>query len=241
MPVKLLHVLEKDDSGQDLTRIERAVGALLPDPSAQAEILLAHGPVPKTIARVAAEQAAAVIVVGAARFNDLGDYVLGTAVDNLIRQSHSPVLVAKRRPREPYGRILCAVDMCEPAGHALRTALRLFPKAEIVALHAYHVGFEGWQRDAYVKQETEAEARRDLDAFLAGLGLAQGDRDRLEARIGYGNPQDVIGDEIERMEPDLLVLGTHGGGGFRQATIGSTASAVLEWAKPDTLVVPPPR
>lgn len=242
MPVKLLHVLEKGDSDtRDLGRTEQAVRALLPDPAAEVEIILAKGPAPKTIARVAAEQSAALVAVGAARFNDLGDYVLGTAVDNLIRQSPSPVLVVKRRPRAPYRDVLCAVDLSDCAAHALRCALKLLPECRVIALHAYHVGFEGWQRDAYVKEETKADAARNLDEFLAGLDLAPGDRDRVEARIGYGNPEEVIGDEIERNEPDLLVLGTHGRGGFRQATLGSTASAILEWARPDTLVVPPGR
>ena len=240
LPVTLLHVLgEAQDSPDAREKARKAARAVLPDPAAEAEIVIAEGSAPEVIAETAAERKAELVLTGASRFNSLGDYVLGTAVDNLVRRSRVPVLVAKHRPHAPYGRIVCAVDCSEHSARALAVALRLFPGREISAVYAYHVGYEGWQRDAYVYDETRASAEKAMAEFIAGLPVAGADRERVRASVGYGDVSEVLASEIAAKDPDLLVLGTHGASGFRHATLGSTAAWLLNWAEPDTLVVPP--
>ena len=90
-----------------------------------------------------------------------------------------------------------------------------------------------------MREEIEADAERKFEAFLADLPLSDRDRQRLEHRTGYGDIADVLRKELDSGAVDLVVFGTHGMGGFRQATIGSIASSLLEWVEPDTLVVPP--
>jgi len=51
----------------------------------------------------------------------------------------------------------------------------------------------------------------------------------------------VIHEALARDNPDLLVLGTTGSSGFRHATLGSQANAMLAGAAIDTLMVPKPR
>jgi nucleotide-binding universal stress UspA family protein len=240
LPVTVLHVVEEgENAGGEPGRVEEAVRAVLPDPAADVTILIAEGSPAQTIADITNERQDAFVVVGVSRFNSLGDYVMGTSADNLIRRSNVPVLVAKHRPHAPYGRILCGVDCSQPAAHALATALRLFPDQEIAAVHAYHVGFEGWQRDEYVYKETLATAEKKLAEFVAALPVSEADRKRVRASVRYGDVGEVLAEEIEREKPDLLVLGTQGAGGFKHAALGSTAASLLAWVEPDTLVVPP--
>lgn len=239
--VAVVHVVEDAArAGGDPAALQGAVRLALPDPAADIAIIVESGPAPETIAAVARARDAAIIVTGVARFNGLGDYLLGTAVDRLIRHSRRPVLVAKQRPHAPYRRIVCAVDFSAHSGHALRMALRLFPHCRVRALHAYHVAFEGWQKDAYVREEAAATAQRDFDRFLEGLDLPAQDRERLETRVAYGDPAPALRAETEGGDTDLVVLGTHGMGGVRQATMGSTASSLMHGVTPDTLVIPPP-
>lgn len=240
LPVTVLHVLEEGkDAVEERARVEEAVRDVLPDRDASVTIEIAEGPAAQTIAEIANGREDAFVVIGVSRFNSLGDYVLGTTADNLIHRSNVPVLVAKHRPHAPYGRILCGVDCSAPAAHALATALRLFPDQEIAAVHAYHVGFEGWQRDAYVYEETLAAAEKELAEFVAALPVPEADRKRVRASVRYGDVGEVLANEIERERPDLLVLGTQGAGGFKHAALGSTAASLLAWVEPDTLVVPP--
>lgn len=238
LPVAVLHVTEAKAAGER-DSVEAAVRAVLPSPDTKATILVARGSPAQTIADVANERRVPFVVIGVSRFNSLGDYLLGTSADNLIRRSAVPVLVAKHRPHAPYKRILCGVDCSQPAAHALATALRLFPDQEILAVHAYHVGFEGWQRDEYVYKETLATAENRLAEFVAALPVPDEDRQRVRASVRYGDVGEVLAKEFKRETPDLLVLGTQGAGAIKRAALGSTAASLLTWAEPDTLVVPP--
>lgn len=239
LPVEVVHVREKGMGDVEGSGLREAIRSVLPDPNADCAILTLTGPVPTVIAKAAEERAAAIIVTGVARFNSFGDYVLGTAVDKILRHAKAPVLIVKHRPHKPYRRVLCAVDFSRHSGYALRTALKLFPASEVVALHAYHVPFEGWIKGAQVRKEVEEEAQTSFERFLADLPLLNNERQRLEHRTGYGDVGEVLRKEVDRHKPDLVVFGTHGMGGIRQAMIGSIASSLLEWVIPDTMVVPP--
>lgn len=239
LPVRVIHVQESKASQEKGRDLAAAVRSVLPDPDADVDILTPTGRVSRTIADAARAQNAALLVTGVARYNNVGDYVLGNAVEKIIGQAPAPVLVVKQRPHGQYERLLCAVDFSDHSGQALAAALRLFPDRQVIVLHAFHVPFESWQKDAHVREEAEANARRKFDAFLASLSLSEQEQQRLIVRLGYGNVGDVLQDEIDRSGADLVVFGTHGMGGFRQATVGSTASRLLQNLRPDALIVPP--
>ncbi len=238
LPVTVLHVAEREQDCDVRMDLQSAVRLVLPTPDDDVGILTLTGPVPRTIAETASDQNAVLLVTGVARLNSLSDYILGTAVDKIIRYSKVPVLVVKHRPHRAYGRIVCAVDFSPHSGGALCAALRLFPQAELIALHAYHVPYESWQKDAYVREETERDARKNFEGFIANLPVADGDRERIKTHLEYGGVGEVLQNEIARVDPDLVVFGTHGMGGFRQATLGSIASSLLQCTVPDALIVP---
>ena len=223
----------------DQEKLREMVRSVLPDPDADIDILLPSGSAPETIAKVADELNPLFIVMGVARYNSVGDYFLGTAVDHVVRRAKVPVLIVKHRPHKPYRRILCAVDFSAHSAKALQTALRLFPQAKVIAIHAYHVPFESWNKADYVREEVAATALKDFEAFLMDLPISDKERERLDYRTGYGDVGSVLKNEMDNEEIDLVVFGTHGMGGFRQATLGSVASSLVQWVVPDTLVVPP--
>ena len=223
----------------DQGKLREMVRSVLPDPNADIDIVLPSGSAPETIAKVADELNPLFIVMGVARYNSVGDYFLGTAVDHVVRRAKVPVLIVKQRPHKPYRRILSAVDFSAHSAKALLAALRLFPQAQVIALHAYHVPFESWNKADYVREEVAATALKDLEAFLRDLSISDQDWERLEYRTGYGDVGSVLKNATDSEEIDLAVFGTHGMGGFRHATLGSVASSLLQCVVPDTLVVPP--
>jgi nucleotide-binding universal stress UspA family protein len=233
----VLHVVERKESldieerERLLDLIEQEFGAT----QANSDIVLEHGSVTSTIARVAEERRCSVVITGVARFNSPGDYVLGTAVDYIVRKSPVPVLVVKRRPRKPYARLLVATDLSSSSMHALVTAAELFPGANIRLIHVYHSSY-----GAFIAPDTTAkfigdEARQTMRDFLDKVPPSV--RHRLEFAVVEGHLAAVIEDEIRSWRADLLVLGSHGRSGFAQATIGSQAADLLEYEPCDVLVV----
>lgn len=234
--VKVVHVISPEVSAaQDIDCTEAKVRSTFSDPDADVEILLVQGSPPKAIAQAAQSAEAALIVAGPARFNQLGDYFLGTAIDYLIRHSRIPVLVVKQRPHRPYERMLVPSDFSVPSENALKTAAQLFPEASIDLVHAFHVPFEGFQKSDVAKEQSREQSEYELKQFLSGFDLPKA----VQGHLGYGGTEKVVMDALDELDPDLVVLGTHGSSRFRHATLGSTANLLLDRVHPDTLVVPP--
>ena len=236
--LKVVHVLDaapKGKIGAELT--EDAVRATLPDPEVDADILLCTGSPPKTIAETAEDMGSSLIVTGVARFNNLRDFILGTAVDYIVRNAQVPVLVVKQRPRGPYRSVLVATDLSDTSRAALIHAASLFPHAALHLVNAAQLPFETWIDSDKARVELQADARHNLDRFLSHPDIAPEVRERVQVRIGYGEVASVIDTTLAATGADLLVLGTVGTGGLRQATIGSTAASLLTWVPVDTLMV----
>jgi nucleotide-binding universal stress UspA family protein len=203
-------------------------------------LVISKGSPPKIIAHTAAAEESDLIVVGAARHNNLSDFFLGTAVDHLIHHATTPVLVVKERPFGHYKNIVVAVDFSDFSANALLTALKLFPGANIQLVHAYHVAYEAWLNSDGVVEEMHAEAKKEMRHFMESLDLPEADRDRVSLQLVEGNLHQSIYRILDTGDVDLLVLGTHGHSGFVKATIGSRASEMLKWSPVDVLMVGKP-
>lgn len=230
----IAHVLEKSTKG-DEAGISDRLRAELPDAARHAELVVRKGSAPKVLGAIAAERASDLIVTGVARYNSIGDYFLGTAVDHIIRNADQPVLIARRRAVAPYGHLLVATDLSDCSRAALLAAAALFPDAAIRMVHAFHVPYEGWLKSDDIKADVRAEAQDELDAFLASIDAPV--RSRLDAYVVEGEISSVVIQELSRTNADLLVLGTHGRSGFAHATIGSHAEALLAAVNVDVLMV----
>ena len=234
----VLHALDSGSRlGADLELAQHAIRGALSDPNADADIVPAIGPAPTVIAEAAASADCGLIVTGVARFNHVGDYFIGTAVDHIVRHATVPVLVVKQRPHEPYTSILVATDYSSCSIEALLTAARLFPEASLHLIHAYHVPYEGWLRSDEVKQDVTREAQAELDAFVAGPAIPDTVRARISARLGYGESHTVVWNAADEVGANLVVLGTHGRSGFIPTVIGSMAESLLRCVPHDTLMV----
>jgi nucleotide-binding universal stress UspA family protein len=216
---------------------DQALRAALPDPQADVTVVPAFGQAPTVIAETAASAGCGLIVTGVARFNHVGDFLVGTAVEHVVRHATMPVLVVKQRPHTPYNSILVATDYSNCSRQALLVAAKMFPDAVLHLVHAYHVPYAGWLRSDEIKQEITDAAKRELDAFLHDLAIPDTVRQRLRTHLSYGSSDDAILHAAETLGVNLLVLGTHGRSGFVAATVGSMAEAILRCAAHDTLMV----
>lgn len=221
---------------ESLDRQMRAATGLVPD-GGSISFVYPSGSPPKAIAKACETCSGNILVLGPARYNALGDFFLGTAVDYILRNTTRPVLVVKNRANADYREIIAGTDFSPGSANAILTAARMFPDAKVHIVNAWHVPFQAFNKDAYVADEVEREHRRRMDEFLKGLASR-------EERLAYATSELVRGSVIDALrkglEPNsgaLVVLGSHGESGFKQATIGSVTSDLLRYLDTDTLVV----
>lgn len=234
----VLHALDAENVlKSDQPRIEREIRNALVKPDADVDILPAIGPAPSTICSAAESAGCRLIVTGVARMNHIGDYFIGTAVDHVIRNAAMPVLVVKQRPHYAYRSILVATDCSPCSREALLAAAALFPDARLHVVHAFHVAYEAWLRSDETRDEVAVAAHESLTEFIADPAISDTLRKRIELHLDYGDVNQVICAAAEKLDTDLIVLGTHGRSGFVRAMIGSRAEELLRCVSVDTLLV----
>lgn len=134
---------------------------------------------------------------------------LGSTADWLLRQPSSPLLVA--RDPGPVRKVLVATDGSPHARRALHT-LATLPWLDDVAVHVMTVAERRFESDDALKSAADG---------LAGTGA-----NLIDSVVRQGRPTRAIVNEIEDVEPDLIVMGARGHGGLRRVVIGSTTAAI---------------
>lgn len=235
----IVHALDDKSSLSRQKQTERArreLGRITAQLDIPFDTVLEFGSAPEMVADVAQQRGSALIVVGAARYNHVSDYFLGTAVDYLVRDARVPVLVVKERPLAAYDGLIAGTDFSARSKDALFMAMRLFAGLPATLVHAFGSPFaERIGREASLEYGTR-RAESAMDEFLAQPDLAPL-RGRLDARCIESGPAHAIATVSERYRHPLAVLGSHGWGPLAQAVLGSRASELLTDIPHDILIV----
>jgi nucleotide-binding universal stress UspA family protein len=132
-------------------------------------------------------------------------------------------------------------DVSANALHAARSIGLLGNGATLVhaftALAKGKMSVAGVDRDR-IADYIEGERRQfsnELAAFLIANDL-QGSQWRLH--VENGSPMEIISRAVTDIEPDLMVMGTHGRSRLIKALIGSTTEEALRSLNVDILVIP---
>lgn len=201
-----------------------------------------------TIIHVAEEETADLVVMGEHRKRLLLDMFVGTTIERVMRRGRWPVLMVNRPAERPYRRVLAAVDMSEPAAHALRAAVRLgfAGRGELTVFHAFQQPGRGNMMLADLSKEaieghvaaTAAQTRAELSRYLRELDLGLGSQ-LPPVVLEEGAPAEALRRAVDRLSPDLVVIGTRGHGALGRLVLGSTAEEALRTLDCDVLAVPP--
>jgi len=232
---------------QALASAEASMARLLPSlplaAGTRLESRVLSGTVPATLAEYAAESGAGLLVVATHGRTGLSRWLLGSVSERLLRASPCPVLIARGGPAEGelrLRRLLVAVDLSEHSRTALHVAgdiaERLHAELEILYVWAAPFYDAAEHFDAQLFERIRQSARSELDEFVASAQLPAALV--VKASIVSGTPSQRIAECIQANPPDLLVLGSHGHGGFRRLVLGSVAEATVRYAACAALVVP---
>ncbi|AWW74919.1 hypothetical protein CD351_10830 [Erythrobacter sp. KY5] len=220
----------------DLNRKMRLSSGLQPV-AGEVKFLYPSGTPTKAIAISCDKQGVDMLCLGPARYNTLGDYFLGTAVDYILRSTTKPVLVVKLRAHTEYREIVAGTDFSPGSAHAILTAARMFPEVKVHVVNAWQVPFRAFNKDAYAADEVERDHNKKLAEFMAGLAEREGRLADATSEVIQGDACDALRQAIAVNPDALVVVGSHGTSGFKQATIGSVTSELLRYLDADTLVI----
>ena len=144
-------------------------------------------------------------------------------------------------------RILCAVDLSDESRHAIEHAIVIarWYRAGITVLHvcnplvipATDVTLVGGVPPVLTDEEIKDASNEVMACFASASGGHDGVP--LEVLVESGPPARQILARAKSLAPDLIVIGTHGHGGFQHLVLGSVAEKVLRQAACPVLTVPP--
>ena len=137
----------------------------------------------------------------------------------------------------PYRKILCPMDFDENSLQALDKAIEIARHfhATMIVMHVVPMVVEltdiPHSADQYKEAERTARARLGeiLVQKIGGVGY--------ESTIYLGDIVGSILQAVEKFEPDLLVMATHGRGGLAHFFLGSVAEAVVRKASCPVLTI----
>lgn len=140
-------------------------------------------------------------------------------------------------------RILCPVDFSDYSMHAVAHAAALARSydATLLVLHVWPLTpppppYEGLASTAMLMLPDQRKASLGrLNALVASLDRPSS---TVEAILEEGTPATVILDVARAREADLLVVGTHGRGGFDRFVLGSVTEKLLHKSPCPVLTVP---
>lgn len=188
-----------------------------------------------------------IVVMGSRGLGGLSGLVLGSVSSAVVSHASSPVVVVRKdndvTVNNKYGPVVVGVDGSDISRKALEYAFREADArgATLRAVHSWAdaqvqtslVGLAAVQSqlDAMTAQE-----RKILQDELAPMREKYPDV-KVEEVVDRDRPIQVLKDNSD--DAQLLVLGSHGRGGFRGMLLGSTSRALLQYAPCPMMVVRP--
>lgn len=233
--------LEAQVEEDALAEVRRLAESLLGQYQVRPATHVEHGALLSQIDARAAASAADVLVLGARGASFVRHLLLGSTAERMVRRTSRPLLVVKQAPREPYRRLLVAVDFSSASLPACAFARELAPRAELVLLHAFEVPFEARLRSAGVREETlrkyreiaRGQAELALQSFLGSAGLHPG---AVTTLLLHGDPSSHIIELEQKRDCDLVVVGKRGESLVDDFLLGSVTKHVLQESQGDVLV-----
>ena len=148
-------------------------------------------------------------------------------------------LASYRERKEMFETIVWATDGSELADRALPYVKELARAhgARIVAVHANEL-LHG--RFGTPMLRDEDDLRGKIEQQVAEL-RSEGFETELEVATGTADVPELIAQASADVGADLVVVCTHGHGGFKSAVLGSVARGLLHTAACPVLAIPPER
>lgn len=188
------------------------------------------------------EQSVADLVLLAAKGEDfIRNWTIGSTAERLIRMLNCPMLVVKQSTQVRYQRVMIAIDFSDWSRSSIELAQQIAPNARYVLAHVFDIPEEGKLRLAGVSEFDIINYRNDvmqqhhnkLNKIAKACGLSDSQWSPL---VMKGDPSSRLLEAEEEHDIDLIVLGKHGKGWFKEMLLGSTTKHLLTDSNTDLLI-----
>jgi nucleotide-binding universal stress UspA family protein len=202
--------------------------------------IAAHSPA-KGLAELAEDRGVSLIVIGSTHRGPLGQVVLGSTAERLLREAPVPVAVAPRgfatESTRHLLRVAVAYDGSVESGHALEAGIELAERTHgsLALLHVVEpplTGYGAFEQALLALQDEERPGDATLAEGLARVPAAT----PAEGRVLHGVPSSMLADAAKDF--DLLVVGSRGRGPLLRTALGSTSGPLARQAPCPVLVLP---
>ena len=183
------------------------------------------------------EAGADLVVMSTHGRGGLGRSIFGSVADQLMRRAEVPVLVVPPRCAASWeaqrpSQILVPLDGSPLAEQALHHAAGLASllDAEILLVRALSTVLHArYRNDKLILSCADFVEVEDAWRYLSNAAdRLRSDGHRVTIRVLIGSPSVAIADAARTEGMDLIVMTTHGRGGFGRALLGSVADGVLQ-------------
>jgi nucleotide-binding universal stress UspA family protein len=191
------------------------------------------------ITELADELEPCLIVVGAHPRPAVARFLVGSTAERVMRMAHCPVLVATAARREPFQRVLVAIDLSRQSLRVLEIAAAIVQAngAQLRALYVHDQPAPMLLEAAlFDEKESRDHARGEFSRTVARVALPS--ELMVSRSIREGHAGHEILHEAQDWDADLVVMGSHGFGFFNRLLLGSTSVYMLRHGHRATLVVP---
>lgn len=211
--------------------------------------LVSAGPAGPTIAAIAQQRTADLIVVATRGHSSLARALLGSTADYLVREGLIPVLTVPARHDAagagavsfagPIKQILIPMDLSEPSLKSFAYGVSLARRLNATVMLAHVVPHLTIPRGEPM-QESQLNLRAAEAAEMKLTEISRGAIAHdvaISTTIATGEAVEEINRLAVELSSDLIVIATHGTGGVERALLGSTAEKILHHAPCSVLVV----
>ena len=245
----ILHVMKPDQmidrSLQARERIAQQITSSAFPAAHEPAIEVRAGDYIQSIATVAKETHADLIIVGSRRTESVAPFI-GMTAERITELAGRPVLIANLDPRERYGAVLMVAELSGAFIQVASVASRCgFLEAESVSVvHGFESPYRGplyaegfdWRATERNVAEWEKAAGARLLRKLDDAGV---ESSRFHLVFLQTRPIRAIRRVVRGIQPDLLIVGTKDRSTLSRVMRGSVANDVLRRMECDILVASP--
>jgi nucleotide-binding universal stress UspA family protein len=206
------------------------------------QIEIRTGEYAATIAAVAKEIDADIVILGSQRRRPLGP-LIGATAERIIALAGRPALIVNSNSRVRYGAVVIAAELSDTFTRVVRIAssLKFLEAQSISVVHGFESTYRG---PLYAGSFDVRAAQRNLEALeraararlLTSLDAAGVEGSRFRILFQQTRPMRAIQRIVRSVQPDLLIVGTKDRSMFDRIARGTIATDPLRNMECDVLV-----